>query len=204
MAANRTIDATSLSRKVVGKSNHKDDTMETIASRFFTFFSYPKRFPSATLFANAGLYYQSKDDEVVCCICCVTISQWQAEDDPKEVHKTLSPECSYIASLSTSSGISGMQTALVAKDSTVDERMKAETSSMSNTDTHSQGATSYTHTMVAGQTQRTDGQVKKQLRLELLGGNTESTSHRDGNSNRQRGKVTNWFHAKMLAASNRI
>ena len=97
-----------------------------------------------------------------------------------------------------------MQTALVAKDSTVDERMKAETSSMSNTDTHSQGATSYTHTMVAGQTQRTDGQVKKQLRLELLGGNTESTSHRDGNSNRQRGKVINWFHAKMLAASNRI
>lgn len=67
------------------------------------------RFPSSGVtersLARAGWFYTGVGDRVQCFKCNVTAEGWQAGDCPTEKHRQLSPSCSFIQSLPSTSNL---------------------------------------------------------------------------------------------------
>ena len=62
-----------------------------------TFSHWPHRAtPSGEQMIEAGFFYCSVGDRVICMYCNLICEQWIQTDDPCEVHKTFSPRCNYI------------------------------------------------------------------------------------------------------------
>ncbi|XP_060065235.1 baculoviral IAP repeat-containing protein 2-like [Ylistrum balloti] len=71
--------------------------MDNYLSRLASFFSFPFSSPVSTVsLAEAGFHYTGNKDEVVCHRCTCKYSGWQKHDDPKSIHKAISPDCTFI------------------------------------------------------------------------------------------------------------
>lgn len=72
-------------------------TMRYELLRFCTLRNYPrKNKPYITKLAEAGFYYASDGDGVVCYACGIRRYNWTADDRPWEVHKRINPNCKFI------------------------------------------------------------------------------------------------------------
>ena len=74
--------------------------MENMEDYWARYLSY-KEFPDASLayptrLAEAGFNYVGPDDAVQCFSCSVTRRDWEFYDNPVEIHKRLSPNCSFL------------------------------------------------------------------------------------------------------------
>ncbi|XP_060573024.1 uncharacterized protein LOC132730958 [Ruditapes philippinarum] len=65
--------------------------------RFCTLRSYPKEDkPYLIKLAEAGFYYASDGDGVVCYCCGIRRYNWTAEDNPKKIHERINPSCKFL------------------------------------------------------------------------------------------------------------
>lgn len=65
--------------------------------RFCTLRSYPKEDkPYLIKLAEAGFYYASDGDGVVCYCCGIRRYNWTADDQPMKIHKRINPTCKFI------------------------------------------------------------------------------------------------------------
>jgi hypothetical protein len=72
------------------------DSLKQVRKR--TFSHWPHRSsPSSSQMIEAGFFNCNVGDRVICIYCNLICQQWTPNtDDPCEVHKTLSPKCSYV------------------------------------------------------------------------------------------------------------
>lgn len=73
--------------------------------RISTFARFPKSGVTERSLARAGWFYTGVGDRVQCFKCNVTAEGWQAGDCPTEKHRQLSPSCSFIQSLPSTSNL---------------------------------------------------------------------------------------------------
>lgn len=60
------------------------------------------------LLVDAGFFGCNVGDRVICIYCDTVYQQWDLEtDDPREIHRLVSPRCPYLPLMSTSASISG-------------------------------------------------------------------------------------------------
>jgi hypothetical protein len=77
-------------------------TMRYELLRLCTFRTYPRENkPYIMLYAKAGFYYASKNDEVVCYVCASRKHNWSADSNPMEIHKEMKPTCDFLIKNST-------------------------------------------------------------------------------------------------------
>ncbi|CAF4706377.1 unnamed protein product [Rotaria sp. Silwood1] len=84
------------------------DTLKQIRKR--TFSHWPHRtLPSSEQMIEAGFFHCNVSDRVICLYCNIICQQWMPQtDDPREVHKILSPKCPYVAAKLTRSQVSSI------------------------------------------------------------------------------------------------
>ncbi|VDI68390.1 baculoviral IAP repeat-containing protein 2/3 [Mytilus galloprovincialis] len=72
--------------------------MQFEGARFATFSTFP-HIPGifATRLAEAGFYYSGSGNEVVCFSCGVRYNSWKRHDSAFEIHKRISPNCSFLS-----------------------------------------------------------------------------------------------------------
>lgn len=71
-------------------------TMKYELLRLCTLRNYPRvGKPYLIRIAGAGFYYAADGDEVVCYCCGIRKNNWEPDDVPEEVHRRLSPNCSF-------------------------------------------------------------------------------------------------------------
>lgn len=75
------------------------DSMQFEWSRLSTFANYPMTEVSVIRLAGAGFFYEGNDDEVTCYFCGLRHGHWNSKDNPKELHRKQSPNCSYVISM---------------------------------------------------------------------------------------------------------
>lgn len=73
--------------------------------RISTFARFPTSGVTERSLARAGWFYTGVGDRVQCFKCNVTAEGWQAGDCPTEKHRQLSPSCSFIQSLPSTSNL---------------------------------------------------------------------------------------------------
>lgn len=73
--------------------------------RISTFARFPSSGVTERSLARAGWFYTGVGDRVQCFKCNVTAEGWQAGDCPTEKHRQLSPSCSFIQSLPSTSNL---------------------------------------------------------------------------------------------------
>ena len=62
--------------------------------RYQSFNKWPKAgFPTPSLLAGAGFFYEDRGDEVKCFSCHLKVSNWNADMHPANIHKQLNPYC---------------------------------------------------------------------------------------------------------------
>lgn len=73
------------------------DSLKVEAVRLATFSTFPSSACAyATKLASAGFYYNGNGDEVVCFNCGMKHRNWRNRDLPLEIHKQMSPNCSFV------------------------------------------------------------------------------------------------------------
>ncbi|VDI46012.1 Hypothetical predicted protein [Mytilus galloprovincialis] len=79
------------------KDEKKSQSMQFEGARFSTFSSFPD-IPGiyATRLAEAGFFYSGYDDEVICHSCGVKHKNWKRYDVPFNIHKHISPNCTFL------------------------------------------------------------------------------------------------------------
>lgn len=79
-----------------GKSLPPQITMRYELLRMCTFRTYPRgNKPFLSHFAQAGFYYASDQDGVVCYCCGIKKYEWSEKDNPVAVHKRLNMNCNF-------------------------------------------------------------------------------------------------------------
>ncbi|XP_076024301.1 baculoviral IAP repeat-containing protein 2 [Genypterus blacodes] len=73
--------------------------------RFSTFARFPASGVTERSLAKAGWFYTGVGDRVQCFRCGVTVEGWQPGDCPTEKHRQLSPSCSFIQSLPSTTNL---------------------------------------------------------------------------------------------------
>lgn len=73
--------------------------------RISTFARFPSSGVTERSLARAGWFYTGVGDRVQCFKCNVTAEGWQAGDCPTEKHRQLSPSCTFIQSLPSTSNL---------------------------------------------------------------------------------------------------
>lgn len=71
-------------------------SMEYELLRLASFSTFPNNFVSTVRLAQAGFFYNGKSDEVTCFCCGLKHKKWRENDIPLDVHKILSPNCSFL------------------------------------------------------------------------------------------------------------
>ncbi|XP_060557270.1 uncharacterized protein LOC132717734, partial [Ruditapes philippinarum] len=65
--------------------------------RFCTLRSYPREDkPCLVKLSEAGFYYASDGDGVVCYCCGIRRYNWTAEDNPRKIHERINPSCKFL------------------------------------------------------------------------------------------------------------
>ncbi|XP_054853030.1 E3 ubiquitin-protein ligase XIAP [Eublepharis macularius] len=81
--------------------NDSDQELANECSRLQTFSTFPSHCPvSALTLARAGFFYTGEGDKVKCFRCRATVEGWQHGDSAAGRHKTVSPNCAFINSVS--------------------------------------------------------------------------------------------------------
>lgn len=81
-----------------------DNTSELF--RISTFAKFPSTAPvTERSLARAGFFYTGIGDRVQCFRCNVTIDNWQSGECPAERHKQISPNCTFIQSLPSTTNL---------------------------------------------------------------------------------------------------
>ncbi|KAH3803892.1 hypothetical protein DPMN_132162 [Dreissena polymorpha] len=81
---------------VRGEPVPPQESMRFELLRSCTYRMFPKDGkPDVRKYAEAGFYYASNSDEVICYCCYKRISNWKADDDPIAVHRNISPTCRF-------------------------------------------------------------------------------------------------------------
>lgn len=73
--------------------------------RISTFARFPPSGVTERSLARAGWFYTGVGDRVQCFRCNVTAEGWQAGDCPTEKHRQLSPSCTFIQSLPSTTNL---------------------------------------------------------------------------------------------------
>lgn len=79
--------------------------LSTELFRISTFARFPNSGVTERSLARAGWFYTGVGDRVQCFKCNVTADGWQSGDCPTEKHRQLSPSCSFIQSLPSTSNL---------------------------------------------------------------------------------------------------
>ncbi|CAF0928914.1 unnamed protein product [Didymodactylos carnosus] len=88
-------DAITSSSSAVFRNFTEVETIRQVRKR--TFSHWPHRAPSRNQMVEAGFFNCNVGDRVICIYCNVICQQWTPHnDDPVEIHKILSPNCSYV------------------------------------------------------------------------------------------------------------
>ena len=69
------------------------------ALRYATFQGWPHSFLSPRILSDAGFFYRGTADQTQCAFCCITISQWEPNDDPMTEHRKYAPNCPFVLGL---------------------------------------------------------------------------------------------------------
>ncbi|KAH3803501.1 hypothetical protein DPMN_131763 [Dreissena polymorpha] len=85
-----------IDKTVRGEPVPAQESMRFELLRICTYRTFPKDGkPDVRKYAEAGFYYASNSDEVICYCCYKRISNWKADDDPIAVHRNISPTCRF-------------------------------------------------------------------------------------------------------------
>ncbi|CAF1499042.1 unnamed protein product [Didymodactylos carnosus] len=63
-----------------------------------TYSHWRLKLPTRSQMIESGFFSCNVGDRVICIYCNVICQQWIATDDPSEIHKLLSPDCSFVKS----------------------------------------------------------------------------------------------------------
>jgi hypothetical protein len=75
------------------------ETLKQVRKRTFSHWSH-RASPSSSQMIDAGFFNCNVGDRVICIYCNLICQQWTPNsDDPCEVHKKLSPKCSYVVAM---------------------------------------------------------------------------------------------------------
>jgi hypothetical protein len=75
------------------------DSLKQVRKRTFSHWVH-RSSPSSSQMIEAGFFNCNVGDRVICIYCNIICQQWTPNvDDPCEVHKTLSPKCSYVITM---------------------------------------------------------------------------------------------------------
>ncbi|XP_052218530.1 uncharacterized protein LOC127836142 isoform X2 [Dreissena polymorpha] len=89
-------------KTVLGEPVPAQESMRFELLRSCTYRTFPKDGkPDVRKLAEAGFYYASNSDEVICYCCYKRISNWKADDDPMAIHRRISPECRFFTDAAT-------------------------------------------------------------------------------------------------------
>ncbi|KAH3803891.1 uncharacterized protein LOC127834472 [Dreissena polymorpha] len=89
-------------KTVQGEPVPAQESMRFELLRSCTYRTFPKDGkPDVRKLAEAGFYYASNSDEVICYCCYKRISNWKADDDPMAIHRRISPECRFFTDTAT-------------------------------------------------------------------------------------------------------
>ncbi|XP_052218770.1 uncharacterized protein LOC127836300 [Dreissena polymorpha] len=89
-------------KTVQGEPVPAQESMRFELLRSCTYRTFPKDGkPDVRKLAEAGFYYASNNDEVICYCCYKRISNWNADDDPLAVHRRISPTCRFFTDAAT-------------------------------------------------------------------------------------------------------
>ncbi|XP_061192111.1 baculoviral IAP repeat-containing protein 2-like [Saccostrea echinata] len=78
---------------------HNLHSMNMEIIRLGTFSTFPQQSSVSTLkLAKEGFYYTGEDDKVACYACGIQHSGWRQADDPRDIHRQMSPNCSFVNS----------------------------------------------------------------------------------------------------------
>ncbi|CAF1588263.1 unnamed protein product [Adineta ricciae] len=81
------------------KASHVlNESFYTRRDRMETFTNWPHTKPSADDMASNGWFSCRIADRVICIYCDTICHRWKSTDDPKQVHKRLSPQCTFVLS----------------------------------------------------------------------------------------------------------
>ena len=74
--------------------------MNEYVNRLRTFDDWPSQITqSSAKMSSCGFYYIRLGDKVKCFQCGIGIGSWKSSDNPYELHKNNSPNCSFIKSV---------------------------------------------------------------------------------------------------------
>lgn len=100
---NNVIDAPihpSLQKSVPSSNSASQRALRSEALRLATFQGWPLEYLSPRDLSRAGFFYRGLADQTQCAFCCITISQWEAHDDPMAEHRRHAPNCPFVLQLS--------------------------------------------------------------------------------------------------------
>ncbi|KAI9559221.1 hypothetical protein GHT06_016010 [Daphnia sinensis] len=89
------------SQKSTPSSNSASQrALRSEALRLATFQGWPLEYLSPRELSRAGFFYRGLADQTQCAFCCITISQWEPNDDPMTEHRRHAPNCPFVLQLS--------------------------------------------------------------------------------------------------------
>ena len=101
--SNNAVDAPihpSLQKSVPSSNSASQRALRSEALRLATFQGWPLEYLSPRDLSRAGFFYRGLADQTQCAFCCITISQWEAHDDPMAEHRRHAPNCPFVLQLS--------------------------------------------------------------------------------------------------------
>ena len=90
----------SLQKSVPSSNSASQTALRSEALRLATFQGWPLEYLSPRDLSRAGFFYRGLADQTQCAFCCITISQWEAHDDPMAEHRRHAPNCPFVLQLS--------------------------------------------------------------------------------------------------------
>ena len=79
------------------QSNNANDLMKYEWARYSSFTKFPVESPAMpSKLASLGFYYIGPYDQVQCFSCQLVYGDWKLGDDPLDIHKRFSPNCTFL------------------------------------------------------------------------------------------------------------
>ncbi|KAL3882668.1 hypothetical protein ACJMK2_028985 [Sinanodonta woodiana] len=73
------------------------ERMKSEWARYISFGTFPRSSPvQPTRLTQSGFYYSGTGDQTICFACGLNCQNWKEGDSPFDVHKRLSPDCSFV------------------------------------------------------------------------------------------------------------
>ena len=89
----------SLQKTIPSSNSASQRALRSEALRLATFQGWPLEFLSPRDLSAAGFFYRGLADQTQCAFCCITISQWEPQDNPMAEHRRHAPNCPFVLNL---------------------------------------------------------------------------------------------------------